>query len=253
MIKFTRLCAGLAMCVLLAVAVPIARAEEVLTVGIMKDAKPGSYRNEKGEMTGFSVDVARELCKTIAATCNFVEMGSMRELIDAVSNNQVDIVPASLLETPERAAKMLFTTPYFRSASYLIAHKGVSLMTSGLRIVVLNGAQQMEYMKSRLGNDQQLVPLESVPDLVRALESGRADACVLATFQATTVLSSSKLIADGFTLTPLNAPELTGDAKIAVTRTKPQLRDRLNDALKEIRSNGTLEKINTRHISFRVI
>lgn len=50
-----------------------------------------------------------------------------------------------------------------------------------------------------------------------------------------------------------SVPELTGDAKIAVTRSKPQLRDRLNEALKEIRSNGMLEKINTRHIPFRVI
>lgn len=222
-------------------------------MGVMKDAKPGSYRNEKGELTGFSVDVARALCKTLDARCTFVEMATLQELIDAVANNQVDFVPASLLETPDRAARMLFTAPYFRSSSYLVARQGVSMTTSGLRVVVLNGAKQMDYLRTRLGSDQQMVLAANVTELVGALEHGRADASVLAMLQAITVLAQSKLIADGFVLTPLNAPELTGDAKIAVTRTKPQLRDRLSDALREIRNNGTLEKINSRHIPFRII
>ncbi|MEI7430731.1 MAG: transporter substrate-binding domain-containing protein [Betaproteobacteria bacterium] len=228
-------------------------ADEQLTVGVMKGAKPGSYRNEKGEMTGFSVDVGLALCKIINANCTLVEMGSLQELIDAVANNQVDFVPASLLETPERSTKMLFTTPYFRSSSYLVARKGVSLNTSGLRVVVLNGAKQMEYVRSTLGKDQQMMPVATVPDLVSALERGLADASVLAMFQATAVLSESKLIANGFVFMPLDVQELTGDAKIAVTRAKPQLRDRLNEALRVIRSNGMLEQINSRHIPFRVI
>ena len=72
-------------------------------------------------------------------------------------------------------------------------------------------------------------------------------------FQAINILSQPKLIELGFTVTPIVALELTGDAKIGVTRTKPQLRDRLNEALKEIRSDGTLEKINSRHMPFRVL
>ncbi len=224
-----------------------------MIVGVMKDTRPGSYRNEKGELTGFSVDVARSLCKAIQADCTFVEMGSLQELIDAIANNQVDVVPASLLETPERAAKMLFTTPYFRSSSYLVSRQGVGLATPMLRIAVLNGARQLDYVRTKLGSDQQIVPVGTVTELVHALENGQADASVLAMFQATAVLSEAKLIAKGFTFTPLNAPELSGEARIAVTRAKPQLRDRLNDALKEIRSNGTLEKINSRHIPFRVI
>jgi ABC-type amino acid transport substrate-binding protein len=231
----------------------VAVAGESVSVGVMKDTKLGSYRNEKGELTGFSVDVARALCKTIQADCSFVEMGSLQELIDSVANNQVDVVPASLLETPERAVKMLFTTPYFRSSSYLVARQGVSLTTPRLRIAVLNGARQLDYVRTKLASDQQIVPVGTLTELVQALESGQADASVLAMFQATGVLSDAKLIAKGFTFTPLNAPELSGEAKIAVTRAKPQLRDRLNDALKEIRSNGTLEKINSRHIPFRVI
>jgi ABC-type amino acid transport substrate-binding protein len=230
-----------------------AQADERLTIGVMKGAKPGSYRNEKGEMTGFSVDVGLALCKIINANCTLVEMGSLQELIDAVANDQVDFAPASLLETPERSARMLFTTPYFRSSSYLVARKGVSLTTAGLRVVVLNGARQMDYLRATLGKDQQVMPVATVPDLVNALEKGLADASVLAMFQATTVISESKLITNGFILTPLDVPELTGDAKIAVTRAKPQLRDRLNEALKIIRSNGTLEQINSRHIPFRVI
>ncbi|SDH21077.1 polar amino acid transport system substrate-binding protein [Propionivibrio dicarboxylicus] len=219
----------------------------------MKGAKPGSYRNEKGEMTGFSVDVGRALCKIVDANCTFVEMGSLQELIDAVTNNQVDFVPASLLETPERSAKMLFTTPYFRSSSYLLARKGVGLTTPRLRVVVLNGARQMDYVRSKLSKDQELIPAATLIDLIKVLEKGEADASVLAMFQATTVLSESNLIASGFVFMPLDAPELTGDAKIAVTRTKPQLRDRLNEALRIIRANGVLEQINSRHIPFRVI
>lgn len=226
---------------------------ESFVVGVMKNAKPGSWRNEKGELTGFSVDVARALCKSISANCTFVEMLSMQELIDAVANNRVDIVSASLLETPERAAKMLFTTPYFRSSSYLIARQGVSLSTPDLRVVVLTGAVQMKYVQSKLASNQRMVLAGTVTDLINTLEQDRADASVMAMFQAINVISQPKLIEQGFTITPIVAPELAGEAKIGVTRTKPQLRDRLNEALKEIRSNGTLEKINTRHMPFRVI
>jgi len=123
---------------------------ESLVVGVMKDSKPGSWRNEKGELTGFSVDVARALCTSMSANCSFNEMNSMQELIDALANNRVDFVPASLMETPERAAKMLFTTPYLRSSSYLIARQGVSLSTPGLRVAVMKGTVQMKYIQSRL-------------------------------------------------------------------------------------------------------
>ena len=254
MISFSRrhVLALLAAC-LAGAGTPAFGAEEPVAVGVMKDAKPGSYRNDKGELTGYSVDVARALCKSIGANCTFVEMGSLQELIDAVAGNRVDFVSASLLETPERAARMLFTTPYFRSSSYVVARPAVTLATPGLRIAALSGSVQAEYVRQRVAPGQRLVPVATVTELVNALEQGRADASVLAMFQATNVVGQSKLIADGFVITPLDAPELTGDARLAVTRAKPQLRDRLNEALKEIRGNGTMEMINSRHIPFRVM
>lgn len=250
---FRRNAAILALGICLAIAASTFATAESLVVGVMKDAKPGSWRNEKNELTGFSVDVARALCESINAECSFVEMLSLQELIDALADNRVDMVVASLLETPERAAKMLFTTPYFRSSSYLIARPGVSLSNPGLRVAVLSGTVQMKYVQSKLASNQHIVLTGTVTDLINTLEQGRADAGVMAMFQAINVISQPKLVEQGFTVTPISAPELTGDAKIGVTRTKPELRDRLNKALQEIISNGTLEKINSRHMPFRVL
>ena len=228
-------------------------ATEQMTVGVLKDAKPGSYRDEKGDLMGFSVDVARALCKTMAVDCTLIEMGSLQELIDAVASNRVDFVPASLLETPERAARMLFTDYYFRSSSFWVVRKGTSLGAPGLRMIALRGSVQLRYVQTQLAADQKLIVANTVSEIVAALENGNADASVQAMFHTSNILSESKLVADGFAIFPVNAPELTGDAKIAVTKAKPLLRDRLNQALKVIRGNGTLERINSRYLPFRVI
>ena len=231
---------------------PPVHASAVITVGVVKDSKPMSWYNNNGVLVGFNVDVAHALCNALKVSCR-IRVAPLAELIDDVAANRVDFVAASLLETEERAKKMLFTIPYYRSTSYLIAKKGTTLQTAGLKIAAQNGSRQQEYLKAHVSKTAALVAFPTLVAIGEGLADGSVNAALLPMPMAIGLMEDPRLIIAGYTVISVDIPELMGEAKIGVTRSKPELRERLNAALKTIRIDGQLERINSKHLPFSVI
>ena len=83
----------------------------VLKVGITSDSKPFAYQNEKGELVGYDVDLARYIAQYIVKDPTRVELiplESSERLIKA-STGDVDIVIATLTITPQRQEIVSFS------------------------------------------------------------------------------------------------------------------------------------------------
>lgn len=101
--------------------------EEVLaakTIVVSSDANyaPQSYLNDKGELEGFDISVAKEVAKRLGVQVKFITPDW--DLITAGKwGKRWDISIGSMTPTKERKNALLFTLPYYSSPAQFAVHK----------------------------------------------------------------------------------------------------------------------------------
>lgn len=100
------------------------KARGKLVVGVKKDVLLWGYQNPKtNRIEGLEPDLAQDLAKRLGVQLELVGLQSA-ERISAIENKQVDVLIATLSDTPERRAKLALVEPhYYSSGTNIIARK----------------------------------------------------------------------------------------------------------------------------------
>ena len=102
---------------------------------------PFAFR-EKGELTGFTIDVMRAVAEDLGREINFTMTESFPEMLGAVMSEEVDGAAANISITAEREARFDFSQPIF---------------SSGLRVMVRAGQSDGSSIWSALWNKDFLI------------------------------------------------------------------------------------------------
>ena len=100
-----------------------AMAKDKIFVGTNAEFPPFEYL-EKGEVTGFDIELVNEIGKVMDADVKVLDM-SFDGLLPALQMKKVDLVIAGMTATEERKKTVSFTQPYY-TASQVIIVKAVS-------------------------------------------------------------------------------------------------------------------------------
>jgi polar amino acid transport system substrate-binding protein len=104
----------------------------VLTVGTSKDAFPFAYQNDKGQLTGYSVDMVKSIEKQLEQelkrpiTLKLVAVAP-QERIPALLTSKVDLVCDASSFTWEREQSVDFSVSYGLTGTRLLVKRGSSL------------------------------------------------------------------------------------------------------------------------------
>ena len=156
-----------------------------LIVGTGTGNPPWHFRDEKGEMAGFDVDIAKIVAKGLfgdATKIEFVNQGSDARIPNIVTD-KVDITCQFMTVTAERAQQVNFTIPYYREGVGLMLASGGKYKThdemkaagSGVTVSVLQNVYAEDMVHQALP-EAKVDQYESVDLAYQALNSGRADA-----------------------------------------------------------------------------
>lgn len=162
-----------------AAAVPgAARADDgVLIVGLTGKYPPFNYIDDRGELVGFDVDFANELCKEIGRRCEFRTL-QWDGLLGALLAERIDVVIASMAITEERERAVDFSAPYYESGARLFVAPGAKDPSSpGFRIGVTLGTTY-EGLCARAFPNAEVRTLKGDTDVVQDLGAGRLDGMV---------------------------------------------------------------------------
>lgn len=97
--------------------------EGVLTVGTSGTLLATSFRDEEsGELTGFEVEVVRELGERLGLEIEFRELG-FDEMLTSVSTGQLDMAANDIEVTEDMTDKFLFSTPIKYSYGTAVVRK----------------------------------------------------------------------------------------------------------------------------------
>lgn len=83
---------------------------------------PWSYHDEKGDLVGFDIEVAKEMCARVGIKARFVEIEWDR-IFECIETGACDIAANGIEVTSERAGTLYFSQPYAYSKTALIVRK----------------------------------------------------------------------------------------------------------------------------------
>jgi len=116
------------------------------------DYPPFNYAGADGNPVGFNVDLARQLCDEIKATCT-IQARRFELLLDALNDNRGDAVIASIAITPATRRRADFTDPYYRTPARFVARIDSPIgdvlpeLVEGKKIAVVAGTAHEAFLK----------------------------------------------------------------------------------------------------------
>ncbi len=135
---------------------------------------------ETGEMTGFDMDMIRELAKRAGFEIDINTM-DFNGIIPAVQTGSVDIAIAGMTITDERAQVVDFSDPYYDSGLQILVsadNDGVKTIDDlkGMTIGTKIGSTSFDYLTEKFGSDAEITPFPGSGDMYLALMGGNVDA-----------------------------------------------------------------------------
>ncbi|MDW2742300.1 histidine ABC transporter substrate-binding protein HisJ [Atlantibacter subterraneus] len=230
-----------------------------LRIGTDPTYAPFESKNAQGELVGFDIDLAKELCKRIQTKCTFVE-NPLDALIPSLKAKKIDAIMSSLSITEKRQQEIAFTDKLYAADSRLVVAKDSDIEPSleklkGKRVGVLQGTTQETY-----GNEHwapkgvEIVSYQGQDNIYSDLTAGR----IQAAFQDEVAAS------EGFLKQPIGKDYKFGGPSIkdeklfgvgtgmGIRKEDNELREALNKAFAEMRADGTYEKLAKKYFDFDV-
>lgn len=223
-------------------------AKKKIVVGLDDNFPPMGFKNEKSQIDGFDIDMAKEAVKRLGREVEFKPIDwSSKEA--ELKSGRIDVLWNGLNITDKRKENMLFSQPYMEAKQLIFIPKGSPILGQADLSGKAIGLQSASTAEENLDADPQfkaaLKEVKAYPDCIAAmmdLEAGRLDAIVTDEVVGRYYMSKKegKFIA---LETPVGPVGVFG---IGFRKDDTALRDEIQKALTEMKKDGTAAKISTK-------
>ncbi|MBL1227666.1 amino acid ABC transporter substrate-binding protein [Enterococcus sp. BWB1-3] len=223
--------------------------EKRIIIGLDDSFVPMGFQNKAGEIIGFDVDLAKAVFALYDIEIDFQPIDwSMKE--NELQNQTIDLIWNGYSKTAEREEKVLFSNDYMKNEQVVVSLKKNNInQFSDMKDKILgaqNGSsgyhgfeEEPEILKD-LVKDQTAVLYDGFNEAFMDLKSGRIDGLLIDRVYANYYLSHEENLAN-YSIIP-GAFESETFA-VGIRKTDPQLAEKINEAFKILRENGTLAEI----------
>ncbi|HEV7277070.1 MAG TPA: transporter substrate-binding domain-containing protein [Devosiaceae bacterium] len=143
------------------------------------DFPPFNYRDVSGELIGFNIDLARELCDELGLACT-IQAWPWEQASSALADNQGDALIAGLEITPENGELFDFSSIYLALPGRFVTRLEDAVgfdpaALAGRTVAVRRGSTHATFV-ARYLPEVELAGYESEPAALEALEAEAVDA-----------------------------------------------------------------------------
>ncbi len=250
---------------LLLVAGSATAAEVRIVIGLPEPPQNETPGNDPTPLPGGAVaamydDVARELCRRMAARCA-IETAPVAAILAGVEQGRWDIGFGPFLSSPERARRFALSDPIWHSSSRLVAHRGTAESFAArlgappdlanlrdARVAAVAGSAQQAYLVGIAAPRRlTLVPARTAAGAVDRLDD-EADFALLPVTVAYDLLATDTAKHLEFAGPPESGHGLGGSAHLALRPDNKALLKAVNGAIEESRADGSFARIIRRHL-----
>lgn len=209
--------------------------------------RPFNHTNADGSLGGFDVDITNALCAELKVKCD-IKAQDWEGIIPALNANKYDAIVSAMSVTPERAAQVDFTEPYFDNMLVFLARHDSSFNPDDKGQIDSHTltAQRSTISAQWLAEHHPKAHVKLYDTLDNAfmdLAAGRADAMIADRAPAMAWLQTPS----GKGFSQKGAPIDIQDKLAIAVRRGDALKGEINTALANIRANGTYDRIVQQH------
>jgi len=215
-----------------------------IKVGLDDAFAPMGFRDEKGEIVGFDVDMAKEAARRMGVEAEFIPIDWASKEME-LNNKNIDMIWNGLTITEERKKNMLFTDPYLENLQIIVVQAGSDIKNksdlAGKKVGTQTGSSSNDALEADEATFKSLDEVVGYPDNLEALmdlATGRIAAVVVDEVLGRYYISKNpekyKVLEDHF------GSEEYG---VGLRLTDKALRDELQRVLDEMKADGTSAEI----------
>jgi L-cystine transport system substrate-binding protein len=216
------------------------KSTNALRIGTEGTYAPFTYHDASGTLTGFDVEIAREIAKRLGVKAQFLE-GKWDGLIAGLDGDRYDAVINEVGITAARKQKYDFSTPYIASKAVLIVKTGNDAVKGFADLKGKKAAQSLTSNFAQLAekNGATLVGTDGFDQSIQLVLQGRADATLN---DSLSFLDFKKKKPDA----PVKIAAEEADADysgVIIRKGEPDLLAAIDKALADMKQDGTYAKI----------
>ncbi len=176
-------------------------AEKAFVNGIDANYPPFAYVNEQGNPDGFDVAAMNWIAEKMGFKIKHMPM-DWDGIIPALLAKKIDMVCSGMSITPERAARVTFSEPYWQVAKVFVAKTDSALTGDDVRggnkrLGVQRGTNEAEMLqkdKAEKNYNYELRFYDSAPLAVEDVLNGRIDAAAMDSAPANDLIGKGKAV-----------------------------------------------------------
>ena len=215
-----------------------------LKIGLEGDWQPFSYHDEDDNLVGYDVEVATKVAEKLGVKAVITE-GPWDGLLTGLDTGVYDVVVNGVDVTTERSETFDFTDAYAYDHIDLVVKKDNTTITSFEDLKGKKSANSTGSTYAEMGEEYGAT-VSNVPTLAETMElvlNGTVDATINADTSIQDYLNTTgekglKVVAQDDEATEYAIPVKKGNTS---------LKEAINDALKELREEGTLKELSIKY------
>ncbi|HQQ71408.1 MAG TPA: amino acid ABC transporter substrate-binding protein [Alicycliphilus sp.] len=235
-------------------AAPAPAAVTKIVVGLDDNFPPMGFRDEKNELVGFDIDMAKEAAKRLGLEVDFKPIDWNAKEAELTAQ-RVDALWNGLTITEERKQNIAFTAPYMENHQIIVVPAGSAIKTKGDLAGKVVGAQDgssaVDAIKKEDAVFKSFKEFKTFGDNVTALmdlSTGRMDAVVVdevvGRYYVAKKPEAYAVLDDNFG---------TEEYGVGVRKDDTGLLGKLNKALAEMKQDGAAAKISEKWFGKNII
>ncbi len=225
---------------------PAPVAAKAIVIGLDDNFPPMGFRDEKNELVGFDIDLAKEAGKRLGVEVTFKPIDWNAKEAE-LNGNRIDVLWNGLTITEERKANILFTKPYLENRQIVVVTEKSPITSKaqlkGKVVGVQDGSSAVEAVQKDEATAKSIKELKKFGDNVTALmdlSAGRLDALVVdeivGRYYTGKKPGEYRILDENFG---------TEDYGVGTRKGDTELSAKLDKALDDMKADGTAAKIST--------
>ncbi len=216
--------------------------------------KPYGYENNKGELTGASVDTAKAVFAELGIEEVEGHLADYDQLVPGLGAGKYHAITSGMAITPDRCENAAFGEPDMKYGEGLIVQKGNPLGLKSYKdiadnkeatISIMSGATENEFVVSEGVDESQIQGAPDIPATIAAVESGRADATTGT--EMTLIMALESADSDNIEFVEdFEQPDIDGVPSYGAVAFHPdetELLEAYNEKLAELKESGKIAEI----------
>ncbi len=216
-------------------------------VGLDDTFAPMGFRDEKGEIVGFDIDMAKEVAKRLGVSVEFKPV-EWDGILLSLKSKDIDVIWNGLTITDERKQQIDFSKPYLENRQIIIVKSGSNIKSKSDLSGKIVGLQLGSSSEKALHSDEtiadslkELRKYSTNAEALLDLKNGRIDAVV-----ADEVLGRYYIQKDPKAYVILDDDFGKEKYGVGIRKEDSDFKAAIDKALDEIKADGTADKISVK-------